>query len=110
MRAISSFLPPPSQNGNPDRKPLYSGGAIEELSREAGLIPGIAEEIECLWDFEDEETALKGILSAGLSSIAIQTAGEQAVREAVRNAIQPFKKQNGRIQLNNSFRCLVSEA
>jgi len=108
MQVIGSFLPPPPDAS--DRKPLYSNGTIEALAKEAGLNSGITEEVVCLWDFADEQTALRAILSAGITSLAIQRAGEQAVREAIRNVIQPFKKPNGRYQFRNTFLLLISRA
>lgn len=109
MKAIGMFLPPPPQD-NTGRKPLFSEGVLEDLASQAGLKPENVEEIKCSWDFEEEEEMLKGMLSAGLATIAIQQAGEHTVREAIRKEIQRFKTPDGRIHLSNTFRCLVSRA
>ena len=108
MKAISSFLPTPPQSNTPARPPLYSDGILEALASEAGLKPGSAEEIKCLWDFNNESDAVRTMLSAGLSTLAIQTAGEEKVHNSISRIIDGLKNQSGRVQLTNTFKCLVS--
>jgi ubiquinone/menaquinone biosynthesis C-methylase UbiE len=108
MRAVGSFLPPPPVSR--DRKPLYSRGTIEAIAEEAGLNPGTAEEVACSWEFPDEQSSMRAILSAGLSTIAIERAGEQVVREAILKAIGPFKTLGGGYRFRNTFLVLISRA
>lgn len=110
--ALGPYMPPPPppNEKTPARKPLYTEGVLEDLAEQSGLNPGAAEEIVCIWDFEDEETALRGMLSAGLIALAIQNAGEQKITETVAEAIKQFKQKSGRVKIKNTFRCLTSKA
>ncbi len=105
--ALAPFMPTPQKSN--DKKPLYAEGILESLAVEAGLYPETTEEIECLWKFEDENMALKAMLSAGVMSFAIQNAGEEKVRETVRNAISQFRQHSGNYELKNTFNCLAAK-
>lgn len=109
LAALGSLLPPPPP-GAPGPWALSQEGALEALATQAGLTPTQMEEVECLWTYPDEETAMRGLLSAGPAERAIQQAGEPAVREAVAKAIAPFTTASGGYELTNKFRYLVASA
>ena len=109
FKALSSYMPPPPSTPS-GRPPLFTEGVLETLASEAGLHPETTEDLICAWDFADERTALKAILSAGLISIAINNAGEEKVSQTVSDAIKQFKQPSGRVVIKNTFRCLVSKA
>ncbi len=106
--ALAPFMPTPQKSN--DKKPLYTEGILESLAVEAGLHPETTEEIECLWKFENENKALKAILSAGVMSLAIKNAGEEKIKELVADAIKIYKDPSGSYRLKNTFLCLVSKA
>jgi hypothetical protein len=89
---------------------LSQEGALEALVTQAGLTPTKVEEVDCLWSYSDEETALRGFLSAGPAVRAIQIVGEPAVKEAVAKALVPFKSATGGYELRNKFRYLIAIA
>jgi hypothetical protein len=62
------------------------------------------------WLWDDEETALRGLISAGPATRAIEAAGEQATRDAVRTAIAPYRRPDGGYRLENEFVYLVAQA
>jgi len=66
--------------------------------------------VECPWDYPDEQTALRGLLSSGPAIRAIQTRGEDAVRAAVLQVIAPFKTSGGGYYLTNNFHYLIAKA
>jgi len=109
VAAMGALLPPPPP-GAPGPFALSADGALEILAQKAGLIPGLVQTVACPWDYPDEETALRGLLSAGPAIRAMQAAGEERVRSAIRNAIAPFKTQSGGFHLSNYFRYLVAAA
>jgi SAM-dependent methyltransferase len=109
LAALSSLLPPPPP-GAPGPYALSQDGALEVLVTQAGLTPTKVEEVDTLWSYPDEETALRGLFSSGPAVRAIQHAGEQAVRDAVTKAIAPFKTASGGYELRNKFRYLISTA
>lgn len=109
LAALGSLLPPPPP-GAPGPFALSQDGMLEALVTQAGMTPERVKEVDCLWDYPDEQTALRGLLSAGPAIRAIQHAGEEQVREAVAKAIMPFKTASGRYQLRNKFRYLIARA
>ncbi|MCI0449687.1 MAG: hypothetical protein L0Y79_07870 [Chlorobi bacterium] len=49
--------------------PLFQEGVIEALVKEAGLALESAEEMDCIWRITDKESVLRGVLSAGLTTL-----------------------------------------
>lgn len=109
LSALGSLLPQPPP-GAPGPFALSQDGALEALVKEAGLKPKEVQEVDCIWAYPDEETALKGLLSAGPAIRAINTSGEERVREAVIKAIDPYKTESGDYRLKNKFRYLITAA
>jgi hypothetical protein len=60
------------------------------------------------FEFEDESSALRCILSNGPAVIAIRTSGMERVREAVLDSIAPYKQASGGYRLGNKFRYLIA--
>lgn len=109
IRALGALLPPPPP-GAPGPWALSQDGALEALATQAGLTPKKIVDVDCPWEYSNEATALRGLLSAGPAMRAIQHAGEQAVRDAVAKAIAPFKTTSGGYELQNKFRYLIATA
>jgi SAM-dependent methyltransferase len=109
IAAMGSFLPPPPP-GAPGPYALSADGALEALAIKAGMTPGIVETVECPWDYSDEKTALRGLLSSGPAIQAIQNKGEEVVREVVLSVIAPFKTGSGGYHLRNSYRYMIATA
>ena len=107
LAALGSLLPPPPP-GAPGPFALSFDGALEAVVAQAGMTPGNIEEVDCPWEYPDEKTALRGLLSSGPAIRAIQYAGEAAVREAIVKAIAPFKTASGRYLLRNKYRYLIA--
>jgi SAM-dependent methyltransferase len=109
IKAMGSLLPP-SLPGAPGPYALSAEGALETLVASAGMTPGTVETVECPWDYPDEETALRGLLSSGPAIRAIQNQGEAVVREVVLNVLAPFKTTSGGYHLKNNFRYMIATA
>jgi SAM-dependent methyltransferase len=109
LAALASLLPPPP-SGAAGPFALSEPGPLEELVAEAGLRPQEAAEVECPFDYAELETALRGLLSAGPAVKAIATAGEERVRQAVTEAIAPYRSAGGGYRLENTFRYLLAAA
>lgn len=106
IAALGSLMPPPL--GAPGPFALSEDGALAALLKQAGLIPMYADDVECIWDYPDLKTALRGLLSAGPAVKAIQTSGEQKVRQVVTDAIAPFKQSSGNYRLKNQFSYVIA--
>jgi SAM-dependent methyltransferase len=109
IAALGSVLPPPPA-GAPGPFALSTDGALETLVTQAGMAPGNVEAIDCPWEYPDEQTALRGLLSSGPARRAIQQAGEEAVRAAIEKALAPFKTASGGYLLRNKYRYMIVEA
>jgi len=105
IRALGALLPPPPP-GTPGPFALSADGALDELAAAAGLTVTERVDVATTWDYPDEESALRGLNSSGPAVRAIEVAGEDAVRAAVRPAIAPFRTRDGGYRLENSF-CYV---
>lgn len=109
IAALGSLLPPPPP-GAPGPYALSADGAMEALVIEAGMTPGRVETVDCPWEYPDEKTALRGLLSSGPAIRAIQHTGEEVVRDVVLSVIAPFKTNAGGYRLKNSFRYMIAKA
>jgi SAM-dependent methyltransferase len=108
LSALTALLPPPATA--PPSCALHEPTVLEALAMQAGLTPAGIGEITCVWDYPDEQSAVRGILAAGVSASVIQYAGEEHARNAVTQALAPFKKPSGHYQLRNTFLYLITKA
>ncbi len=109
IKAMGSLLPPPPP-GAPGPFALSADGALEALAIQSGLTPSAVKTVKCPWDYPDEQTALRGLLSSGPAIRAIQEKGEDLVRDRILQVIAPFKTRSGGYFLTNSFHYLVATA
>lgn len=109
IAALGSLMPPPPP-GTPGPFALSAPGALEALAAEAGLTPADSHEVSCPWRFDDLESALSALLAAGPAIKAIRAAGEQPTRDAVAEAIEPFREPSGGYVIGSAFRYLVTTA
>lgn len=107
LQALAPLLPPmPSEID-----PFIPPEKLHELAMAAGLHDARVVDVDWTWDYHtDLATALRGLLSPGLSTIAIAAAGEEAVRRAITEALEPFKTDSGGYRLRNELHCLVARA
>src|SRR5919198_943720 len=68
--AFGPLLPPAP--GAPGPFTLSGPAALEGLVRQAGLTPGVMEDVGCVWQYDDLATALRGLLSDGTAVHAIR--------------------------------------
>jgi hypothetical protein len=101
LGALGALLPPPPP-GAPGPFALFQPGALASLARAAGLQPAAETGVETAWEYPDEETLLRGLLSAGPAARAIAEAGEARVRDAVLAAVAPYRTPGGAYRLRTS--------
>lgn len=107
IKAMGSLLPPPPP-GAPGPFALSADGALEALAIKSGLTPSVVKKVECPWDYPDEQTALRGLLSSGPAIRAIQEKGEDAVRDLIRKVLAPHQTNSGGYHLTNNFHYMVA--
>lgn len=107
--AIAPHLPFPLPSG-PGGRSYCDAGVLEELATSAGLAPSFARDIECPFDYPDDETLLRCSLGAGLVGLAAQAVGEQAIRDAILGAMAPFRTPDGGYHTENEWHYLIARA
>ena len=109
MLAWRPFLPPPPP-GAPPPVPLWTPGVLEELVAGAGWAPERTGDLETVWDYADEERLARAMLSSAGGRLAVERAGEAAVRTATLDALAPFRAAGGAYRIRNAWRYLIASA
>jgi hypothetical protein len=87
--------------------PFAQPEELETLARQSGLQPQRVFDVDWTWEYPDRETLLRGWLSARLSTLAIESAGEQAVREKLAQTAEPFRVAAGCYRIENNVGALL---
>jgi uncharacterized glyoxalase superfamily protein PhnB len=107
LAALKPLSPPAPQNA-PGPFALSKQEALEGIVRQAGLQPAGFHEVDAPFIYPNLEIALRGLLSAGPAIRAIQTSGEEKVRQAVTEVLERFRQPGGGYRMNNKFMFLVA--
>jgi SAM-dependent methyltransferase len=94
----------------PPVNPFVGTPELEGLARRAGLEPERTFEIDWSWEYPDRDAMLRGLLSPGLSVLAIENVGEEAVRDALTAALEPYRATAGGYRLENTVQCMIAAA
>jgi SAM-dependent methyltransferase len=106
LAAVGKLLPPPPP-GAPGPFALSEPTALTALFDDSGLAVAAIADVPCEWRYPDEPTAVAGLIASGPVAHAIEHAGEQAVRAAVKAFLVPFRTADGGYRLTNSFRYAI---
>jgi SAM-dependent methyltransferase len=106
LMALGKLMPPPPP-GTPGPFALSDTEALCALFNGAGLDVIAVEDVECLWRYEDEQTAVAGLMCSGPVVGVIEHAGEDAVVEVTRTFLEPFVTDHGGYALTNTFRYVI---
>jgi len=107
-RAVAPLLPPPPP-GAPKPPELWRPGVLEALARDAGLTPLERFETSWAYAYADEDELARGLLAAG-GMATVSTAGEDAMRAALVDALAPYRTPDGGYRLANEWHYLVARA
>jgi SAM-dependent methyltransferase len=108
FQALDLLLPVTS----PDTPAAFSfsaEGAMAKLVARAGFAKLLETNAIASWNYPDEETALRGLLSMAAAVRAIDCAGEQRVRETAREFLAPHRLPRGGYRLKNAFHYLIAQ-
>lgn len=105
LSALGPLLPP-----LPELALFADRDELGKLAADAGFTDPEVTEVPWVWDYPDLETATRGWLSVGLTTLAIAASGEAAVRSAITDALAPFRRDDGGYRLENVVNCLVATA
>lgn len=108
LGAVRDALPEPPPGAGPFE--LSMPGVLASLFEEAGLKVLATGEADCPFRYPEFETFWRANASAGPVQGAMRVAGEDRVREAMREAVGPFLLDGGRIEIRpNVFIYVVAE-
>ena len=108
FKAVGSLLPP-LPPGAPGPFALSENRLLENMSEEIGLKILNTKDVPSIWDYQDTDIALRGLLSTGPAARAIENNGYDKVYEAISAAITPYINENGRVIYKNKFRLVIAE-
>jgi len=89
---------------NQDEDPLA------RLARDAGLMPRLANDVECQFVYPDDDTLIRGFMSPGPFVEAAQRLGDEVVRNAILSALGQFRTATDGYSFTSGFRYLVATA
>lgn len=122
--ALGKLMSPPASEAEPDPgngsddepaegesgPALHEEGGLEGVAVQAGLTPGESGYFELVEEYPDLDTMLRGYLAPAPMRRAARLIGEEAVREALREALQPLVGSDGRPRLHDELRYLIATA
>ncbi len=106
---LKPLLPPPPP-GAPGPFALSDEAALRAFATQAGLTPTEVFDVDCPWDFPDQDTALRAVTSPGVAVRAAEMVGDDAVQQAYATGLQRFRQKDGSYRVAATFRCLLATA
>jgi SAM-dependent methyltransferase len=104
--ALAPWLPPRRSAGGPP--PITEPARLRKLVELAGMRIASLDEVNCPFDYPDEDALLGPLLSSGIGRHAMNRAGPAAVRAAVRQRLAEHRLPGGGYRLHNLFRVVVA--
>jgi SAM-dependent methyltransferase len=109
LRAIGRLRPAPAP-GTPPPVPLSQPGVLEKIGAEAGLTPQGAFDFSYAFEYPDQQTLVRLLLSPGGVAEAIETSGEEAVANAIVESLAPYRVPSGGYRLENEWHYLIASS
>jgi SAM-dependent methyltransferase len=109
LKAFAPFRPAPPP-GTPQPPPLSTPGVLEDIAAQAGLRPDVAFDVTWPYDFPDEDTAVRALLSPGPVIAAADVHGEEPLRAALLEALAPYRTADNGYRLENEWHFLIARA
>lgn len=110
--SLRQFMPPRAGSAADDGEGpgLHEEGTLETRATDAGLSPKEAGYLEFAEEYPNLETMVRGYLAAPPFVRAARAADEEAVREALVEALRPLETASGRYRLEDEVRYLIAVA
>jgi SAM-dependent methyltransferase len=112
LTAMKAAMAPPARAREraPAPPPLWQTGVLEQLATEAGLHPTDAFDLTWAYEYPDQQTMARKMLSPGMVADAIRTSGEEHIRNAIVDALAPYRTPSGGYRLENEWHYLIARA
>ncbi|AEW96796.1 MULTISPECIES: class I SAM-dependent methyltransferase [Streptomycetaceae] len=82
---------------------------LETAARDAGLRPDGSGRVSCPFAYPDLDSAVRGLLSTGLLDAAVAADATQT-RKELTEALQPYRRPDGTVRMENVLRYLIARA
>jgi hypothetical protein len=109
MKVVGPLLPPPPANAPPPNPTLSARENLLGLLRASGLEPRSEGDVECVFEFANQEDLVRGMMSAGIVVGMARAIGEDRMAAAMVEGCAPFRKADGSYAMSNWFRWVVCE-
>jgi SAM-dependent methyltransferase len=107
-KAIATVLAP--RPDAPQGPALWQPGVLESIASEAGLEPESAFDLSWAYEYPDEPSLARAMLSPGLVVEASRAAGERRIRDAIVEALAPYRMADGGYRLETEWHYVVARA
>jgi SAM-dependent methyltransferase len=109
MKAVLARFRPPPPAGRLDPSTLWKPGVLEDLAVRAGLIPAAAFDDRFAYEYADEESMSRAMLSAGGFGAIVGDRQDEA-RAAVLEALAVCRTPTGGYRIENDWHFLIARA
>jgi len=104
--ALAGWLPPKLPKPGPPS--ITEPDRLRQLIGLAGLVVACVDEVECAFDYPDEDELVGPVLVSGIGRHALNRAGPVAVRAALMDRLADNRRPDGSYRLVNRFRVLTA--
>jgi SAM-dependent methyltransferase len=108
MKRVAAPFMPARDPKAPPAPPLWKTGVLEQLAIEAGLVPGEAFDISWAYEFPDDATLERAMLSPGGLAVLAGPEREAPLGAAIVAALAPYRADDGSYRLNNEWHFLLA--
>lgn len=109
VRAFGEALAPwVARRPVPGPPPITDPVRLRQLVGIAGLTVTALDEVDCAFDYPDEDELVGPVLGSGIGRYALNRAGPKAVRAALLDRLADHRRADGGYRLVNRFRVLTA--
>ena len=113
LEAVKAIIRPyfPPRPADAPAEPDYSQpGVLEDIATRAGLEPETTFDTTWSYVFEDAETVRRAMVAPAGLALLVGPDRETAVKDAIEQGLEPFRADDGRYRLQNTFHTLITRA
>jgi SAM-dependent methyltransferase len=107
VAALKPLMPTPPP-GAPGPFALSNEEALRGFATSAGLKPVDVFDVDCPFEYPNEDIAVRGLCSSGVAVKAAEFSGNQAVEDAYKRIANKFLKSDGSVKISARFRCMLA--